>query len=276
MDGTDQEPEQNEGAARRPAWYGNGAIHIVLKSLFEVDETLERLVKEARNLDEQLRPLGLKYPSDMLAVQERFNWDFHRLYDELEVELRHSTDTAILMAAIELESDVNGLLYRDIGEAVGEAAESLSLLNKLEVAHRILGKPRFKGTAQYEAVHQLVKWRNAFAHGRTPNASVHPRLREDVAPGDHSKGDHEWRVAQLSRYMRYYATAEKHILSISPERTGAVSVEVYFIEQCMRFIGLYEYRDGFAVSRREIPDDLRENINPEWRRRLIALDSTDL
>lgn len=56
--------------------------------------------------------------------------------------------------------------FYNIGEVTTEAIETLSLLNKLEVAHRILNIPQLVGTQQYTALKELVSWRNAYAHGK--------------------------------------------------------------------------------------------------------------
>lgn len=277
MDDTRTDSQQELIITYSLEWSGNGAIHIVLKSLNEVEITLERLIKESRVLNLKLQPHGLQYPRDARKVKERFEWDVFRLHDELTVELGHCVITAILMAAIELENEVNYLLYRDISEVVGEALESLSLEKKLEAAHRILGQPQFKGTAQQEAVTQLVRWRNKFAHGKQPDTSFDPsRWRDDATTGEEQCGSQEWEVQQLARYMCYYVTAAKHVGSISPTLSGMTSLELLRIDHFMRFIALYEYRDGYVVRRRQIPPDLRQHINSEWQSRLAALDTMEL
>lgn len=84
----------------------------------------------------------------------------------LEADLRCCIRSAILMAIIELESTVNMFCYFNLGETVTDAIENISLGAKIEIAHRALALPDFKGTHQHRATRTLLNWRNAFAHGK--------------------------------------------------------------------------------------------------------------
>jgi hypothetical protein len=122
-------------------WRSNGAIFIVIKSLAEAEQVLNKMLREQRIVDRKLAVFYARYPPKTDAaesdeVMEEFADICERLWN-LESDLSCCTRTAILMAIIELESAVNMFCYFNLGETVTDAIENLSIGAKIEVAHRM-------------------------------------------------------------------------------------------------------------------------------------------
>ena len=98
--------QQKEDTYKGPFWRSNGAIFIVLKSLAEVEQVLNKMLREQRIVDSKLGAFYAKYPpetdeSDSDEAMEEFGDICERLWS-LEADLSCCIRTAILMAIIEL------------------------------------------------------------------------------------------------------------------------------------------------------------------------------
>jgi hypothetical protein len=246
--------EQEKDTYKGPFWRSNGAIFIVLKSLADVERILNKMLREQRIVDSKLDVFYAKYPLETESsksdeVMEEFGDICEKLWD-LESNLSCSTRTAILMAIIELESTVNMFCYFNLGEIVTDSIENLSLAAKLEVAHRVLGLPEFKGTHQHRAIRTLLNWRNAFAHGKCtdmPSGSIRDNHLKE--PEKYSDPGEE--VQEMLHLLRDYLVVSQHIHKISKHPyTAGYSVEVNEIGDWLEKLRTFQFDEGQLVSRR--------------------------
>jgi hypothetical protein len=92
--------EQKTDTYKGPFWRSNGAIFIVIKSLAEAEQVLNKILREQRIVDSKLTVFYAKYPSETDEAMEEFADICERLWN-LEADLNCCTRTAILMAIIE-------------------------------------------------------------------------------------------------------------------------------------------------------------------------------
>ncbi len=246
--------EQKENTYQGPFWRSNGAIFIVLKSLAETEQVLNKMFREQRIVDSKLNMFYAKYPpgtdeSDSEEAMEEFGDICERLW-ELEADLRCCIRTAILMAIIELESMVNMFCYFNLGETVTDATENLSLGAKIEVAHRVLALPDFKGTHQHRAVRMLLNWRNAFAHGKCTDMPI-GSIRENhlKQPGKYPDPGDE--VEEMLTLLREYLVVSQHLRKISKHPyTSGYPLELNELEDWLERLRTFQFDEGQLLDRR--------------------------
>lgn len=257
---------------RSLGWRSNGASGIVEKSLHEAHDTLEALPEAFAPLKRLLDEYGvtLSLYDQTRELRREFS-DVSAPVRELEINLRHCVSTAILMAAIQLENSVNFLCYYDLGRTMADAMESLGLEEKIEIAHRVFGLPQFAGTHEQEAVRRLVRWRNAFAHGKDPSLPSDRSIWRNNTRRLERFTTAEGTLRELVRYMRYYSMAEEHIANIKPpwksgvpETQPVVDVERLVLDLYVDLFESYGFEGGFVSGRtRELPHVERKLRN--WR-----------
>jgi len=246
--------EQTEDAYKGPFWRSNGAIFIVLKSLAEAERILNKMLREQRIVVSKLAGFYAKYPpevdvSDSEEAMEEFGDICERLW-ELEADLSCCTRTAILMAIIELESSVNMFCYFNLGETVTEAIENLSLGAKIEVAHRALALPDFKGTHQHRAVRILLNWRNAFAHGKCTDMPI-GSIRENHLKQPEKYPDPGNEFQEMLSLLRDYLVVSQHLRKMSTHPyTSGYPVELNEVADWLERLRTFQFDEGQLVGRR--------------------------
>src|SRR5439155_6255211 len=96
--------------------------------------------RESSNMYNRLQELLEISEEENREEEAIYNFkDIHEHIVRLQSDLSCSMRTVILMIVIELESEINKFCYFNLGEAVSDAIERLSVPEKLEVIHRILG-----------------------------------------------------------------------------------------------------------------------------------------
>ena len=248
--------EQASDAYQGPFWRSNEASFIVLKAVTEAELVLNKVLREGRIVNGKLIIYYSKYPSNSDEAKsdeamEEFSDICQRLW-ELESELSCCTRTAILMAIIDLESTVNMFCYFNLGETATNAIENLSLTAKIEVAHRVLGLPEFKGTHHHHAVRMLLNWRNAFAHGKTTDMP-YSSLRENHLREPKKYPDPGDMVQEMLTLLRGYLAINQHLREISKHPyTSGYAVEQKELEERLERIETFQFDEGQLVGRRRL------------------------
>jgi hypothetical protein len=212
------------------------------------------MLREQRIVDSKLDIFYAKYPpdagiSESDEAMEEFGDICERLWS-LESDLSCYSRTAILMATIDLESTINQFCYFNLGDATANSIEGLNLIEKIEVTHAVLGLSSFKGTHVYRALHNLVNWRNAFAHGKCtdiPRNTIkenHLTNPEKFAgPGDE--------VQEMLTLLHDYLVVCQHLSKISRyQYTAANSVENQEIDDWLRKVRTFHFAEGYIVGRK--------------------------
>lgn len=83
----------------------------------------------------------------------------------LEHKIILKTQLVVLMTAIQVEELVNKFSVFNLPRELVETIERLSPAEKLTAGASALGRRKVRATSAYEAVQELMSWRNAFAHG---------------------------------------------------------------------------------------------------------------
>lgn len=246
--------EQNADTYKGPFWRSNGAIFIVIKSLAEVEQVLNKILREQRIVNNKLADFFAKYPPETNEAEseeamEEFADICERLWN-LEADLSCCTRTAILMDIIELESTVNMFCYFNLGETVTDAIENISLGAKIEVAHRALALPDFKGTHQHRAVRTLLNWRNAFAHGKCTDMPV-GSIRDNHLKEPEKYPDAGSEVQEMLSLLRDYLVVSQHLRKISKHPyTSGYPVEMNEVEDRLESLRAFQFDERQLVGRR--------------------------
>ncbi len=211
-------------------WRSNGAIFIVIKSLKEVERILASMLREQRIVNKKLGEYFVKYPDktdDSEEAMDEFADICERLW-EIELNLSSSTRTAILMAVVDLESSVNQFCYFNLNGIVAEAIERLSLIEKLEVAHAVLNQSPFRGSRPFQAVHELVNWRNAFAHGKCTDMPFNT-IKENHLKTPKKYPEPGDEVQEMLELLDHYLIVCKHLSKIK-----GILILLHIIAKAMR------------------------------------------
>ena len=217
-----------------PWWRDNGAIFVIIKSIEETYSICSSILEESEKISPILAEHYDKWKDDY-ETDEAMS-EFCEITDEmslLESKLSSSIDTAILMCCIALESRVNMFCYFNIGEETTDAIETLNLVKKIEVAHRILRKRPFKGTKPYEAINDLVEFRNLYAHGKCTDRPK-DKIRKNHLTHPDSFPEPGDKLADLIKYVEEYLLVNKHLSSISEHQyTSGVLSQHIEIQDCL-------------------------------------------
>ncbi|HET8626927.1 MAG TPA: hypothetical protein VFL91_05890 [Thermomicrobiales bacterium] len=225
-----EQGEQCDSSQEGRIWQSNGALEILLLTLGRVDNSTRILLAKDDSIIARGKALIAKYIEplvvegykgrleDKLSVQEqtellRLNFEILNWVATLSSDVR----TANLMAAIDLEAAVNQFLCLHLDESVVDHIDRLSVVAKLEIAHAVLGKPKFKGSGEQGSVKRLFDWRDAFVHGKLPGIStnralkdIHLRIFREIGPADPQRELNEM-LALLDGYL----AVRKHLRAIS-------------------------------------------------------------
>lgn len=201
-------------------WRSNGAVFVILKSLVEIIETIGKLIEEHEIAEPKLAAHYDKYQDDESdEVMQEFAEIMENIM-ELESILGNVTDILRLTCSIELEARINMFCFFNIGEVAADAIETLSLVKKMEVAHSVLGVKQFKGSKPYEALNDLVEWRNLYAHGKCTDMPK-DKLRKNhlVAPDKFPSPKDN--IDDTIKSVSHYLAVITHLRNISQnERTS--------------------------------------------------------
>ncbi|WP_088831400.1 hypothetical protein [Paenibacillus tyrfis] len=237
-------------------WRVNGAIFIVVKNLEEVDFLLEASVLEEQRikpiLDEYYKVYNDTNTEEAIA-------QFGRISDRImtiETSIKYSIYTAILMSVIDLEGIVNCFCFYNGGETVIEAIETLSLSNKIETMHAILGIEKFKGTKPYENLKKIVRWRNSFAHGKNTYASSKSIAKNHTS--EYVYKNIEERMIELIEYMNCYIEVLDHLDMINENEGNLTHYDHHCIEEYIKKFKSISYINGSPkeISKIKVADRL--------------------
>lgn len=216
------------------SWRSNGAIFIVLHSLEDIVKNLDLLVEEQLIIEPVIDIFFAKYPTEEEAQTEEALSEFSSIQyksDCLASRLSSLVDATILGACIKLESDINRFCYYNLGEIATESIESLSLINKLEVALGVLHFKSFKGTAEYASLKRLIAWRNAYVHGKCidrPTKSIKKNHLE---------------------HPESYPTLYDEIKQLRTLLEDYISIKAYLIECCVRPEAVFISDEDLEIER---------------------------
>jgi hypothetical protein len=201
-----------------PFWRNNGATDILMELLDEIVQTFKLLFEEGRILAKELTAHETDkeylYCLNMYGNTPDGGKDPRGNFWNLDNRLERFARTATIIAAIDLEASVNEFCFYNLGEVATESIERLSLVGKLEVIHKVLGLTYFKGTSQYAAVRSLVKWRNAFVHGKCTDMPAHS-IKENHTDLPKKFLDSMDIVGEALEYIRHYFVVLTHLNTIS-------------------------------------------------------------
>lgn len=236
-----------------PYWRSNGAIFIVLKSLNEAERILNAMLRESRIVDKKLEPFFEKYPDEEAFDSEEVLEEFSDIYERLaglERDLSSYTRTAILMSIVDLESTVNRFCYFNLGEVTTDSIERLSLSEKLEVAHAVLGLSSFKGNRCYQAMRALVNWRNAFVHGKCTDMPYNTIKENHLKKPDKYPSSSD-ELQELFKLLDEYLLACKYLVKISKHPyTSSPEVLWEEIRWQIDTLRTFHFEDGILKGRR--------------------------
>jgi hypothetical protein len=229
-------------------------MFVVLKSLAEVEQLLNKMLREQRIVDSKLDVFYAKFPSEADVSEsdeamEEFGDICERLWN-LESDLSCTTRTAILMAIIDLESTINQFCYFNLGEATANSIEGLNLSGKLEVTHAVLGLSPLKGTHVDRSLHNLVNWRNAFAHGKCTDMPRNSIKENHLTAPDKFPGPGD-EVQEMVTLLHDYLVTCQHLSKITRHQyTVANSVENKEIDDWLRKLRTFHFVEGQIVGRK--------------------------
>lgn len=159
----------------------------------------------------------------------------------MERDLSSSVRTSILMAIIDLESKINQFCFFNLGEITTDSIERLSLLEKLEVAHSVLGLSSFKGSRPYQVVRAMVNWRNAFVHGKCTDMPYN-KIRDNHLKEPKKLLESPDEIKEMLEMLNGYILACKYLSKISKHSyTRGHNIELDYIGELIDDIKKYKF-----------------------------------
>lgn len=224
-----------------PYWRSGRAIFHIQASVSEIaDKLLPDLVsaKEAwQAVQDDVDP-----EADLEGDESPYPEELHILVD-VESEIARLGDLAIFMAAIQAEDAINRFAVYNIHKDAAEAIEKLNPPDKLILVSNLAGATPVKGTAAFEAIRKLTKWRNAAAHGhpvdRPPD---NQRKRHLINPKEFPSVP--VMISELQAHLGDYFRVKEYLRSISINRyTSAQSANDEEIASSLEVISTYRFEN---------------------------------
>lgn len=150
-----------------PYWEDSGALDQFIRSMEMVNYLLPELADEINRIE----PLVNDYYEARDTHGEEYDPEYIEFgkitndFMDLEISIASYADLCVLMGAISVETLINKFCIYNLHRDIAEPLERLTPSEKLIISSALVGHPGVKSRAPYEAVKELTKWRNAFAHG---------------------------------------------------------------------------------------------------------------
>jgi len=234
-------------------WEDNGALAVVVSALRRVLMTLKLMVVETPRMQALKDKYGETLDRKLVAKEEGAVEIFLQIYQDmidLEHELACDCRTAILMTAIDIESEVNRFLFFNIGERLTGTIERLNVEQKLEVAHRILDAGDFRGTRPHQAVVEVFKWRDRFAHGKIPGVPGRDLRSIHLESGGAFKPA-ESELTDTVKLIDFSLVLRDHIRSIDTSDTAGMLADIEEVRSILAKLRNFRFTEDHGV--REIP-----------------------
>jgi hypothetical protein len=161
-----------------PYWEDSGALDQFIRAIEMVNSLLPALADESNRIE----PLVNDYHDRRDNYGEGYDPEYIEFgkiaddFNDLELAIASYADLCVLMGAISVETLINKFCVYNLHRDIAEPLERLASPEKLIISSALVGHPGVKSRAPYEAVKELTKWRNAFAHGHCvdrPTQSIH-------------------------------------------------------------------------------------------------------
>lgn len=200
---------------RKFRWRPNSAVFTIVKNLEDIDFLLKFLFEEQIRISPLLDEHYDKFKeSNSSKALDEFSKITER-YSGAELSLRCSVDSAILLSVIDLESLINQFCYYNLGEMATDSIETLSMLNKMEIIHRVLNLEKFKGTKPYESLKSLVNWRNKYAHGKNSDMPSKPLRKNHIEQPEEYKNTAGDKTEELIKQIENYIVMIDYLETIN-------------------------------------------------------------
>lgn len=225
-----------------PRWRNNTAYSIMMISLMQVFEALDGILNEWTHL----KSVPEENEEEVNLHLEQFGALFLH-----EAKLEMASDTYILMGNIDLESKVNMFCFYNLGETVADSVERLALDDRLEVAHCVLSLNQFKGSSEHMYLKKLIKWRNAYVHGKHPRRSYRS-LRENYLVTGVTYRTVEEVIVELLDLSKAYEAVRLHLEKINvSDRSKGLLRDTRSPGALADELKLYVFKDGYPIEKKE-------------------------
>lgn len=201
-----------------PYWRGSSAIWHIYEGLSELAEKLESLESAYEIQKEQLELFYSENPSlvedEESLVQSNEFWDIVSDSLKLSEQIKLRVERTIVMAAIDVEENINMVCVYNLRREMTEIIEKLSPIEKFVILGSVLTNSNVKGTSEYGELQKLMKYRNTFAHGHNtdrPVKSLHHN--HFIHPEQYSSLPEV--LERLKEYMRGYFRINQFVRSMS-------------------------------------------------------------
>lgn len=235
-----------------PYWDDSGALDQFIRSMEMVEALLPGLSEEG----DRISPLVDSYHER----KEKEGIDYDTDYEEFGVisddfmNIEHAiasyADLCVLMGGISAETLLNKFCVYNFHKDISDPLETLSMPDKFIIASALAGSPGVKSTAPYEAIKQLSRKRNAFAHGHCvyrPTSSMRKNhLRNEQSGIQNAKKSVENLVAAVNWYLSVHdylckITRNKYVVGVDDSRDTGRIREILQKIRSYSFLGIDEY-----------------------------------
>jgi hypothetical protein len=225
-----------------PFWRSSGAIFHITSSLEELCVCLRELSEVHPRIECLLSEYFEKNPEPP-EDDSKFAEISEPLWD-IESKIKLKCELAVFMAAIEAEELINQVSVYNLNKDIAESIEKLSPPEKLLVLSSILTKKSIKGTRSYEAIKNLMSWRNSYAHGHCTDRPI-KTLRHNhlIEPEEYPSVPKE--IEEMCKHLEEYLELSRYLRSIGRNKyTKGTSVHDVEIEEHLKQIQRYKLTYG--------------------------------
>jgi len=244
-----------------PYWEDSGALDQFIRSMEMVQDLLPALADEINKIG----PLVDDYHDRRDNFGEEYDpeyIEFGKITDDFmnyELSIASYADLCVLMGAISAETLINKFCVYNLHRDIAEPLERLSPPEKLIISSALVGHPGVKSRAPYEAIKELTKWRNVFAHGHCidrPTQTIHKNHLRDNLAG--IRGAHV-SVNMLTEAVSRYLCVHDYLKEITQNQ---YVVDAYSIENSDQIRHILNELQRFSFSDLEyFPYSLEKHTN---------------
>ena len=228
-----------------PYWRSPGIVFQLTICL----EELSKLLTSLLNIHPQVEALISDY-FDRTPEPEDDDPEFGEICDplwEIESKIILKSELAIFMAAIQAEDHLNQIITYNLHRDIADSIEKLGPPEKLLIVSANLSGESVKGSRPYDAIKNLSKWRNSYAHGHcTDRPTKSLRHNHLIAPVEYPSVPKA--IENMFYQLKGYLELSNYLREISHnEYTIAESIHDTEIENYLNEIERYQFsykKDG--------------------------------
>ncbi len=200
-----------------PYWEDSDALDQLIRSIEIVEELLPILSEEG----DRISPLVDLYHEKKAKEGTDYDAEFEEFgiisddFMNFELAIVSYSNLCVLMCGISAETLINKFCVYNFHRDISDPLETLSPPDKLIIVSGLIGFHGVKSTAPYEAIKQLSKKRNAYAHGHCIDRPISSMRKNHLRNELSGIQNAEKSIENMAAAIKWYLCVHDYLCKIT-------------------------------------------------------------